>query len=76
LDGISDESASDALSPDSAAEQAGSEESASPAAGVENGLSPLRCSNVANLLKWALEAVAVGDSVRARDALMMALDLV
>jgi hypothetical protein len=76
LDGISDESGLDALNRDSTAEQAGADGSASPAVGVENGLSASRCSNVANLLKWALEALAGPDLDRAREALVVALDLV
>ena len=43
---------------------------------VENGLSPLRCSNVANLLQWALEALAVSDVDRARAAVVMAAEIV
>jgi hypothetical protein len=76
LDGISDESGLEASSADSAAEQVGSEGSASYAIGVETGMSPLRCSNVANLLTWALEGLASGDVERVRAALGMALDLV
>jgi hypothetical protein len=76
LDGISNESGLDALNADSAAKQERSEGSESSVIEVQIGLSPLRCSNVANLLEWALEALAISDVDRARDALLMALDLV
>jgi hypothetical protein len=73
--GISVHDGSDALSADSAAKQGELERSASSATGFEMGLSPLRCSNVAKLIAWALEALALGDVDRARTALVMAFDL-
>jgi hypothetical protein len=76
LEGTSGEIGSDASNGDSSVEGAGSEGSDSSAIEVESGLSALRCSNVANLLEWALDALAVGDVERARAALVIAVEIV
>jgi hypothetical protein len=52
-----------------------SDTTAHEATTVDSGLSRKRCSNVANLLRWALEALDQSDTERARSALEMAVEL-
>ncbi len=53
-----------------------SESPLDPVTSVEIGLSRLRCSNVANLLEWALETLDRGDGDRVRAAVTMALEMI
>ena len=42
---------------------------------VERGLSAFGCSNVANLLQWALDALELNDIGRAQSAVTMAAEI-
>jgi len=71
-----DKIGSDTLSADSDANSSGSDAPTISANAVEDGLSLLRCSNVASLVRLALDALAKGDLGTAQEALNMTLALV